>query len=48
MLAIDGYLEQARFVAVDDPWYGTADVALATLQTAYQGAGSVTHHYLTQ
>lgn len=48
LLVVDGYLENFDFVAVDDPWFGTADIALSTLHSAYQGTGSVTHHYLTQ
>jgi hypothetical protein len=47
---IEGYQRfGAKWVAVDDPWYGSTDVALSTLtEGTYQGSGSWTHSYFTR
>jgi hypothetical protein len=48
--AIEGYQASgAQWVAVDDPWYGSSDVAVATLTGGgYQGSGNWTHTYFTR
>jgi len=44
-VVLEGYNADLNMVAVDDPWYGASDVALATFQTAYMGSGTWTHSY---
>ncbi len=44
-----GYLEGAtNYIGVEDPWYGSSDVAYDTFLTSYQGTGSWTHTYYTE
>jgi Papain-like cysteine protease AvrRpt2 len=47
---IEGYQNSGdEWVAVDDPWYGASDVAVATLTGGtYQGRGSWSHTYFTR
>ena len=47
---IEGYQRDgAQWVSVEDPWYGSSDVAVSTLtQAAYQGNGLWTHTYFTR
>ena len=47
-IAIEGYRGDGNAVAVEDPWYGTSDVDVATLRTAYHGTGTWTHVYYTK
>jgi hypothetical protein len=48
VVAIDGYLENTEFITVHDPGGTVTDIRLSTFLSAYQGTGTVTHHYLTQ
>ena len=41
----NGYNRDFNMVAVADPWYGSSDVSLPSLQSAYQGSGSCTDQY---
>jgi papain like cysteine protease AvrRpt2 len=47
-IAIEGYRGDGNFLALEDPWYGTSDVAVATLRDAYHGTGTWTHVYYTR
>jgi hypothetical protein len=48
-VAIGGYGELPdNYVHVEDPWYGSSDVAYDTLKSGYQGNGTWTHTYWTR
>jgi Papain-like cysteine protease AvrRpt2 len=46
-IALEGYRGDGNSVAVEDPWYGTSDVDVPTLRTAYHGTGTWTHVFYT-
>jgi hypothetical protein len=47
-IAVSGYLVgSTTWVEVDDPAWGPSDILLSTLNTAYQGVGSVDETHLT-
>lgn len=48
-VVIAGYLcDSVPYLDIQDPIYGSSDVALATFTTSYQGTGSWTHTYYTE
>ena len=47
-IIVDGATTSNSTVHVEDPIYGTSDIAYNTLVTKYQGTGSWTHTYFTK
>ena len=47
-IAMDGAKTSDATVHLEDPIYGTSDIAYATLVSSYQGSGSWTHTYYTK
>ena len=47
-IAVTGSVSTTGLVHVQDPIYGTSDIAYNTLATAYQGTGSWTHTYFSK
>jgi Papain-like cysteine protease AvrRpt2 len=47
-IIVDGATTANSTVHVEDPIYGTSDIAYSTLSSSYQGTGSWTHTYFTQ
>jgi hypothetical protein len=45
---VDGATTSNSTVHVEDPIYGTSDIAYSTLTSSYQGSGSWTHTYFTR
>ena len=45
---VDGATTSNSTVHVEDPIYGTSDIAYSTLASSYQGSGSWTHTYFTR
>ncbi len=45
---VDGATTSNSTVHVEDPIYGTSDIAYSTLASSYQGSGSWTHTYFTK
>ena len=45
---VDGATAANTTVHVEDPIYGTSDIAYSTLASSYQGSGSWTHTYFTR
>jgi Papain-like cysteine protease AvrRpt2 len=45
---VDGATTSNSTIHVEDPIYGTSDIAYSTLASSYQGSGSWTHTYFTR